>query len=199
MGDPINSNLLILQKVVLGDSGAFREIYSHYRGKLYQYAYALTKSEETADEITQEVFVKIWQKREQINTELNFEAYLKKITLNHVLNFLKKAARDKELQARIYHNVEQIRNSTEEQLLEKELMKTYTAAIEKLSPQKKLIYQLHYNEELTHEEISQKLNISKSTVNNHMVEAVKFIRNYVRSHAEVTCLLIAIIHSFKNR
>jgi RNA polymerase sigma-70 factor (ECF subfamily) len=199
MGDPISSNLLILQKVVLGDSGAFREIYSHYRGKLYQYAYSLTKSEETADEITQEVFVKIWQKREQINTELNFEAYLKKITLNHVLNFLKKAARDKELQARIYHNVEQIRNSTEEQILEKELMKTYTAAIEKLSPQKKLIYQLHHNEELTHEEISQKLNISKSTVNNHMVEAVKFIRNYVRSHAEVTCLLIAIIHSFKNR
>lgn len=188
----------LLTKLSQGDQMAFVEIYNKYRSRMYAYASNLCKSEETAEEIVQEVFIRLWQKREQINVELNFDAYIKKITLNHVLNYLKKAAREKTLQQEIFSYIETIRNTTEENILERELVKTYDEAISKLPPQKKIIYQLSRTEEMTHDQIAEKLNISKNTVKNHMVEATRFIRHYVSQHGSIVCFIIAASNYFRS-
>lgn len=193
----MNENEVLLTKLRNGDELAFAQIYNQYRSKMYTYAYNLCKSSETAEEIVQEVFIRLWQKKAQINTELNFSAYLKKITLNHVLNHLKKVAREKSLQDEIFQYIETIRNTTEDNLLEKELLKTYDEAIENLPPQKKIIYQMSRNEEMSHDQIAEKLNISKNTVKNHMVEATKFIRSYVSKHGSIVCFLIASSNYFR--
>lgn len=187
----------LLIKLRKGDQLAFAEIYNLYRGKMYTYACNLCKSTETAEEIVQEVFIRIWQKKEQINTEMNFAAYLKKVTLNHVLNHLKKVARDRRLQEELFIYIDTIRNTTEDNLLEKELLKTHDQAIALLPPQKKLIYQMSRNEEMTHEQIAEKLNISKNTVKNHMVEATKFIRSYVSKHGSIICFIVASSNYFR--
>lgn len=187
----------LLNRLRNGDQLAFAQIYNQYRSKMYAYAYSLCKSPETAEEIVQEVFIRLWQKKEQINIELNFSAYIKKITLNHVLNHLKKVAREKSLQEEIFNYIESIRNTTEDNILEKELLKTYDEAIALLPPQKKIIYQLSRNEEMTHDEIAEKLNISKNTVKNHMVEATKFIRSYVNKHGSMVCFIIASSNYFR--
>lgn len=186
----------LLTQLRNGDQTAFAEIYNQYRSKIFVYACGLCKSPDVSEEIVQEVFIKIWQKRDQINTELNFGAYIKKITLNHVLNHLKKVAREKTLQQQLFLFIETIRNSTEDNLLEKELLKTYDDAIAKLPPQKKLIYNLSRNQDLSHDEIAKKLNISKNTVKNHMVEATRFIRNYVNQNGSVICFFIAASEYF---
>ncbi|NRF39387.1 RNA polymerase sigma factor [Pedobacter foliorum] len=188
----------LLTKLRNGDQTAFAEIYNQYRSKIFVYACSLCKSPDISEEIVQEVFIKVWQKRDQINTELNFGAYIKKITLNHVLNHLKKVAREKALQQQLFVFIETIRNSTEDNLLEKELLRTYDDAIAKLPPQKKLIYNLSRNEDLSHDEIAKKLNISKNTVKNHMVEATRFIRNYVNQNGSVICFLIAASNYFRS-
>lgn len=188
----------LLIKLRAGDTLAFAEIYNQYRSKIYMYACNLCKSADLAEEIVQEVFIRIWQKREQINTDLNFGAYIKKITLNHVLNHLKKVAREKALQEELFNYITTIRNSTEDNLMEKELLKTYHEAIEQLPPQKKLIYQMSREQDLSHEEIAQELAISKNTVKNHMVEATKFIRNYVNKNGSVICFIIAASNYFRS-
>lgn len=193
-GDSENIDLLV--KLRNGDPSAFAEIYNQYRSKILVYACSLCKSTDYAEEIVQEVFIKIWQKREQINTDLHFGAYIKKITLNHVLNYLKKVAREKVLQQELFNYIDVLRNSTEENLFEKELLKTYDDAIGHLPPQKKLIYAMSRTEDLSHEEIAEKLNISKNTVKNHMVEATRFIRNYVSKNDSVICFLIAASNYF---
>jgi len=175
----------LLIRLSEGDEIAFVKIYNQYRHKIYTYAWQLSKSADTADEIVQEVFIRIWQKRAQINTELSFNAYIRKITLNHVLNHLKKVARQKSLQEEVFQLIEINTSHTEDQLLEKELRKIYVDAIARLPAQKKLIYQMSRTEELSHEEIALKLEISKNTVKNHMVEASRFIREYVRKNAGV--------------
>ena len=180
----------LLIKLKEGDEYAFIQVYNENRNKIYSYAYQLSKSASTAEEIVQEVFIRIWQKRDQINEELNFPAYLKKITLNHVLNHLKKVAREKSLQEQVYHTIEQSANRTEDLLLEKELRKIYIDAIAQLPPQKKIIYQLSRTEELSHDEIAKQLNISKNTVKNHMVEASRFIREYVHKHGGIIGFII---------
>lgn len=187
----------LLIKLKKGDQLAFAEIYNLYRGKMYTYACNLCKSTETAEEIVQEVFIRIWQKKEQINADMNFAAYLKKATLNHVLNYLKKVARDRRLQEELFIYIDAIRNTTEDNLLEKELLKTHDEAIALLPPQKKLIYQMSRNEEMTHEQIAEKLNISKNTVKNHMVEATKFIRSYVSKHGSIICFIVASSNYFR--
>nr|WP_294876985.1 RNA polymerase sigma-70 factor [uncultured Pedobacter sp.] len=187
----ITEDIELLNKLRDGDQVAFAQIYNLYRSKIYLYACNLCKSAETAEEVVQEVFIRIWQKKDQINPELNFDAYIRKITLNHVLNHLKKIARDKVLQDEVLNYMDAIRHSTDESLLEKELLKTYDEAIALLPAQKKLIYQMSRNEEMTHEQIAEKLNISKNTVKNHMVVATKFIRSYVSKHGSIVCFLIA--------
>ncbi|MNY33106.1 RNA polymerase sigma factor [compost metagenome] len=87
-------------------------------------------------------------------------------------------------------------NRTEDQLLEKELRKIYVDAIDQLPAQKKIIYQLSRTEELSHEEIALKLNISKNTVKNHMVEASKFIREQVRKNGGIIGFIIASSNYF---
>jgi RNA polymerase sigma-70 factor (family 1) len=188
----------LLTKLRDGDALAFAEIYNQYRSKIYLYACHLCKSTDLAEEIVQEVFIRIWQKREQINTGLNFGAYIKKITLNHVLNHLKKVAREKALQEELFTYITIIKNSTEDNLLEKELLKTYHEAIEQLPTQKKLIYQMSRDQDMSHDEIAQELAISKNTVKNHMVEATKFIRNYVNKNGSVICFIIAASNYFRS-
>lgn len=189
-------NIELLTKLRNGDQLAFAQIYNQYRSKMYAYASNLCKSPETAEEIVQEVFIRLWQKKEQINTDLNFSAYIKKITLNHVLNHLKKVARERSLQVEVFQYIDAIRNTTEDNLLEKELLKTYDEAIALLPPQKKIIYQMSRNEEMTHDQIAEQLNISKNTVKNHMVEATKFIRSYVGKHGSIVCFIIASSNYF---
>jgi RNA polymerase sigma-70 factor (family 1) len=182
----------LLTRLKNGDQRAFAEVYDLYRGRIYKYASRLCKSGETAEEIVQEVFVRIWQKRDQINPELYFGAYIKKITLNHVINHLKKVAKDRALRDKLFIYIENIRNSTEDNLYEKELRKVYMEAIDKLPPQRKLAYEMSRNDYLSHEEIGEQLGISKHTVKNHIVEASKFIRTYVSHHASIICFIIAI-------
>jgi len=189
-----NTNLLI--KLREGEESAFIEIYNQYRSKVYAYAYQLSKSNVTAEETVQEVFIKIWHKREQLNTELSFPAYIKKITLNHVLNHLKKIARERVLQEEVFNAIETSSNKTEDRILEKELRKIYEEAIERLPQQKKLIYQMSRKDELSHDEIARQLNISKNTVKNHMVEATRSIREYVSKNGSVICFIIASANYF---
>lgn len=196
MNSGLPKDIELLLKLRNGDASAFAEIYNQYRRKILVYASNLCKSEDLAEEIVQEVFIKIWQKRAQINTTLHFGAYIKKITLNHVLNHLKKVAREKVLQQKLFGYIETLRNSTEENLFEKELLKTYDEAIQHLPPQKKMIYHMSRIEDLSHDEIAEKLNISKNTVKNHMVEATRFIRNYVSKNDSVICFLIAASNYF---
>lgn len=183
----------LIRRVIQGDKDAFREIYDHYRGNIFSYACHLTKSKETAHEIVQMVFIRLWLKREQINPDLHFGAYIKKITLHHVLNFIKKTAREQQLQEQVYERMEVIRNSSEEELLLKELQQVYRAAIDRLPPQKKLIFCLSRHDELTHEEIAQRLKISKNTVNNHLVEALRLVRQYIHTHADLACFIVSLL------
>ncbi|WP_212004874.1 RNA polymerase sigma factor [Chitinophaga sp. HK235] len=189
----IPNESVLISRVIEGDKDAFREIYDHYRAHIFAYAYHLTKSKETAHEIVQQVFIRLWLKREQINPALHFGGYIKKATLNHVLNFIRKTAREQQLQEKVYQRMEAMRNTTEEELVMKELQQVYRAAIDKLPPQKKLIYCLSRHDELTHEEIAQKLNISKYTVNNHLVEALRLVRQYVHAHADMAGFLVALL------
>ena len=73
----------LLQQLIKGDAHAFKEIYELYQDKIFAFAYKLTKQKELANDMVQEVYNKLWQKRDHLKSDLNFGAYLKKMTQNH--------------------------------------------------------------------------------------------------------------------
>src|SRR5437762_2311546 len=91
----------LLHQLIKGDEKAFAGIYEFYQGRIFLFAFRLTKSKTEAEEIVQEVFVKLWMKRENIDLEKNFASYIIRITKNLILDRLKKAALDKTIQQRL--------------------------------------------------------------------------------------------------
>jgi RNA polymerase sigma-70 factor (ECF subfamily) len=183
----------LLQQLVQGDADAFRQLYERYQGRIFLFAYRFTKSKNEAEEIVQEVFVRLWEKRGQIKIEKNFSNYILRVTKNLVLDGLKKAAYDKKLQQHIQTQMKALQHHDAEEMLQKELQRLYQQAVGQLSPQRKKVYLLSREEELSYDEIAERLGISKNTVRNQVSEALQFIREYISSHPDLACLVVAMI------
>jgi RNA polymerase sigma-70 factor (ECF subfamily) len=181
-----------LLQLVQGDAEAFTEIYELYKDKVFAFAFTLTKSKELAAEAVQEVFARLWEKRAQLNTDYAFAAYLKKITYHYIIDFFRKTKRDRALQQRLSDNMQALRNTSEDELIGKQLHRLYQDAIDQLPPQQKKIYLLSREGHLGYEAIAGQTGISKNTVRNHMAEAIRFIRHYVSTHTDMACVVLAI-------
>lgn len=181
-----------VQGLIAGDAEAFRNLYTVYQQKVYAFAFRLTKSPDSARDIVQEVFIKLWEKRDQVRPDLSFPAYIKKITQNHTLNFLRNMARNSALQEKVKSNLQILRNTEPESLLEKELLKAYREAVDQLPERQREVYILSREEELSYEQIARQLNISPNTVRNQMVDALKHIRDHVSKNTDLTALILAI-------
>ena len=186
-----NSEKGLLLQLINGDADAFAEVYDLYKDRIFAFAFTLTKSKEIAEEATQEVFIRLWERRNQIDSNYPLTPYIKKITYNYIISFFRKVKLDRQLQQNLYTNMESLRNTNEDELLQKELNKLYQQAIEQLPQQKRTAYMLSREQHLTYEEIALKMGISKNTVRNHMTEAIQFIRNYITNHTDLACLILA--------
>jgi RNA polymerase sigma-70 factor (ECF subfamily) len=185
----------LLQRLTEGDEAAFRELYEYYQGRIFLFAYRFTKSKYRAEEVVQDVFLKLWERRSQIKIETNFASYLIRMARNHILDGLKRVALDKKMQQNMLASMQVLRSSTAEQLLQKELDRLLKQAVDNLSPQRRTVYLLSREEELTYEQIAEKLGISKNTVRNVMVNALQSIREEISNHPDLglTIFLIAVI------
>jgi RNA polymerase sigma-70 factor (ECF subfamily) len=159
---------------------------------------AITHSHYTAEEITQEIFIKLWLCRDILCQVENLDGYIFTIARNKTLNHLRKAAYDvrllKELQERA--SAATTTNNVEERALVSEYDRLLRDALTHLSPQRRLVYQLSRQRGLDHEEIAGQLQLSRNTVKNHMVEALRFIRHYFVEHGSILVLLVVLKNLF---
>ncbi|MFL9484193.1 RNA polymerase sigma factor [Chitinophagaceae bacterium LWZ2-11] len=178
----------LLLQIIKGDTEAYTEVYELYKDKIYAFAFTLTKSKDIAEEIVQDVFLKLWEKRTQIDADKSFTEYIKKITYHQVIDFFRKVKRDRGLQQKLEKNIQALRNANEDELIGKELHILYKKAIEQLPPQKKKVYLLGREGVLKYEEIAAEMGLSKNTVKNHMSEAIQLIRQYISTHY-IDCIM----------
>ncbi len=191
--DIVHSDIGLLNALILGDELAFKHIYQRYNRKIFSFAFYLTKSSDIAEEIVQEVFLKVWEKKADIDPSRDFIPYIRTITQNLVFNFFKKAKREKALQDKISDGMEAIRNNDIDFIIGRELNKILEAAIQALPPQKRIIYSLSRNDSLSYDEIAQQLGLSRNTVRNHMHEAIKSVQDYVSNNTDMNLLVIAML------
>lgn len=171
----------LLLQIANGDEQAFNTLYTQYWDRLYHYLLRITKSHEVSEDIAIEVFLKLWTGRAILPGIRNMDAFLFKVAYNKTMDFFKKVAREKRLQKMITKQIEQSSpNEADYSLLDKESQQMLRELIQELSPQRRLIFTLSRMEGLSHDEIAQKLNLSRQTVKNTMSEAIKSIRSSLK-------------------
>lgn len=171
---------------------AFTHLFHTYHQQLGEYICRITGSITAAEEIVQEAFVKIWTKRHLLNDVENIKSYLYRLCRNQTLNNLRQLAKERANQ----HEWVQTAGSVMEDELNKETyFRLIDEAVTKLPPQQQKAYLLSRSEDLTYEEIANRMNISRDTVKKHLQLAVRFIMNYVRQHAGMPVIAIGIFSS----
>lgn len=191
------NDIRVVEQLAAGDTDAFRRVYNQYHANVYRYALKFVKSRELAKEIVHDVFLKVWEKREQLNPAFSLEGYLIRICKNHVLNVLLKAAREEAWKKEVLHLAERTANQTEDVVVYADYAKYADLAIAQLPPQRQLIFKMCRLEGKSYEEAAQALGISIGTVRDHMLKAGRTVRQYLSAYTgntffELFCLLAAI-------
>ncbi|MBO9635924.1 MAG: RNA polymerase sigma-70 factor [Chitinophagaceae bacterium] len=196
--DPTNNDKELLLQIAAGDETAFSVLFDRYKDKLFTFLFRLTGSADAAEDLIQNIFLKLWTSRESLEEIEHFTAYIFRMGRNMMLNDIRKNARESLLLAEIKKEMATEQHSLSDPCDISELRQKLQEAVNRLPPQQKKIYQLSRESGLKREEIAAMLAISPSTVNNHLFQALKSIREYItpylRGLAGVECFVTLLRH-----
>jgi len=174
------------------DKGAYAEIFKLYSNKVYRLAVHYFHNEDDAEEIVQEVFLKIWIKRKSIKSPEAFSSFLYTTAKNMIFDSFKKEVRHKAYTEYLSKsNFHQQTENTEETVFYNDLEKIYTELLEELPAKRKEVFTLSRREGYSNQEIAEKMNISIKTVEEHIYQSLKFLKEIIKKRYEMIILLIA--------
>ncbi|HEY1062226.1 MAG TPA: sigma-70 family RNA polymerase sigma factor [Daejeonella sp.] len=184
----------LLIKVSAGEEDAFRQLFLKYHQQLGIHIFRITNSVDIAEEIVQDVFLKIWMSRETLVRVRNFKAYLFVISKNHTLNCLRKLSREQ------INKKEWEDSSVKILTSESDSLNIYYClldeAIDQLPPQQQKVYLLSRHERLRYTEIANRLNLSCETVKKYLQIATASITAYVKTNSEAAIILLIVLTFF---
>lgn len=182
-------NTLIALKA--GEESAFREIFDQNFRKLYAFSFRLLKNKEQAEEVVNDTLMNVWTNRDRLNADFPIAPYLYTITRRLALNTLRQLATSQKAIDQLWLSMENITNDTEESVLLSDLQRFTEAALITLPPQQQIVFRLSRFEGLNYDEIAIKLNISRNTVKNHLVAALKTLKTHFNQSDVAYFLLLS--------
>lgn len=163
------------------DKKAFTELYERYWERLFHTAAHALENKQEAEECVQDIFFSLWSRRETIVLKYAIHTYLSVAVKYSIIDIMKKRKKDRQYTKERLPFIDIVAPSAESSLLEKELWERLERTIELLPEKCKIIYKMSREEGKTHDQIAKELNISKKTVNNHLVRSLKDIKNTISS------------------
>lgn len=184
---------LLLSQVAEGNEKAFRELFEQYSDSIYGAAFAYTKSSLLAEEIVQEVFLKVWNKKESLPGVQDFPGYIFIIARNRILNVLRRRVTENHYLRNHSARLIDHGQTPEQEYIFKESKEILNKAVLQLPPRQRVIYQLIREQGLKLGEAAEQLGLSRNTVRNQLAKAMGAIRSYVRQHADEGLLLFTLL------
>jgi len=180
----------LISRFKSGDMAAFKKIYDSFSKPLYRFALSYMKDSFEAEEIVQDVFLKLWEKRDEIDEQKSFKSYLYRITVNKIFNELKHRVVKRKYDQHLL-NIDQVSEETPESSLQfQELNNKLEHILSKLPEQQRNIFIMSRWQGLSNAEIAQNLSLSARTVENQIYRAAKFIKLHLSNDYPIVILVI---------
>ena len=187
---------LLLRKVSEGDWDAYARLFNHYLPGLTRYIFPFAgQSMPDTEEVIQEVFIKVWERRASLGDIQSFDRYLFRMAKNKLINLLNKERADRNVQAQYARAREKEHAGPESLLQYNEYQCTAQRGIAALSPKLREVFLLSTQEGLTLDQISAGLRLPKETVKKRLYTAIAFVKTYLRENAQWPSLLLWLILS----
>lgn len=184
---PFNDKQLF-KEVSEGNERAFRIIYNRYYQRMYSFAGKVVKSPHVAEEIVQEVFIRLWEQRELLSEVKNPDNYVFIVIRNHTYNYLRAAANEQIRREKLWEALQQ-RAADESTSLEAEEAEQFLEKLlAKLSPQQRKIFRMSREDGFSHQQIAEELHLSKDTVKKHVANSLKIFKAHLKNFVQLLFL-----------
>lgn len=186
----------LLEALRQGSGSAFEALYERYRSRIYYNMLKIVRSEAIAEELLQDVFMKVWELRERIDPSQSFKAFLFRISGNLAIDFYRREARQRIIEAAAVLAEDEGYEHVQQHIDFKEAEALLGEAIAKLPPQRQRVFRMIRMEGRSYEEVADALSISRKTVQDHVVKANQWLRDSLRDDYGILMLLLAVSFSF---
>lgn len=186
------TDTFLAQKIRNGSEKAFREIYERYHVQMYYIAKKYVKDAALAEDAVQDVFLKLWNKRQRLDAEKSIKGFLFTMLKNHLLNMLRDHKKEIISVSAVQVELLPNKNMTEEELVYKEYHDIVKRGLRELSDRKREVFELKAFNGHTNSEIADLLKINVRTVKTHYYNSSQFIREYLKIHSGIISLLFAL-------
>jgi len=173
----IPSEKELLLRLRDGEYSAFETLYNKHSRAIGQRLFRLLKSWDLAEDVLQELFIKLWNSRGVIDPERPLEAYLYRISANLVNDYFRNVSRNKKLAEELWHRISDAYNPFEEMSAVDADLELFRS-IDRLPDQRKKVFLLCKMEKKSYAEVSRLLQISEAAVNDHITKANRFLKNH---------------------
>jgi RNA polymerase sigma-70 factor (family 1) len=190
---PLHNESDLVSLFQQGHEGAFTQLYHNYSEPLYYNILKLVKNPTIAEELVQDIFARIWQRRAQVNPEGNFGGYLFRISRNSVIDFFRQLQKEQAAYSIIREAVTKDYLLMEEALLDRENEVLMHKAVASLAPQRKRAWELCKVNGLSYEQAAQEMGVALPTVKAHMAAAREGIKSYLLRNTDLSIGLLTII------
>ena len=178
----------ILHRLKEGDKRALTILYDSYWKPLFASSYLLLKDRELCEEMIQDIFIEIWNRRLELQIKVSIKNYLYACVRYKVFTEFR---RDKPERVELYDDINgRFQYSTPEtRMIHEELEQHVTLVVESLPDKCQIVFKLSRNEQLSHKQIAEQLGISTKTVENHITNALKILRDSLGNVLAVEIIL----------
>lgn len=158
------------------DKANFKMLYDAYHQRIYSFALFLTHSQLLAEEVTQEIFIKIWEHRKTLPQIKTFDAWLSTIVRNQCYTYLNRLSKERLVMQGIVNQEEQVSDSADQKMILDEYSVIYRSILDNLPKQQRKVFILSRQDGIKYQEIASLLGLSINTVKSHMKAALKKVR-----------------------
>jgi RNA polymerase sigma-70 factor (ECF subfamily) len=173
----------LARKISVGQKPAYQELFERYAQRIYNFSLAYLKNKGDAEELVQDVFLKIWEKREMLDHSKNIKSFIFKIAVNTIYDFMRRKNIENAFNDFSKANFNSETENTWHTVIFEDMQQNLQSLILQLPEQQQKIFKLSKTEGLSNDEIAASLNLSKRTVENHLYRAISFLKEHFRDES----------------
>lgn len=185
---------MLMERVAAGDRVAFTALYTRHLDNLFGYVYLFTKSEEESEEVVQKVFVNIWEHRDSLIIVKSFKGFIFRCAKNRLIDLSRSERAKAKMVALLQPLSEESEERSDSHLIVNQYSHIIDTAIQLLPEKRKEIVKLRTQDDLSLDEIAEKLSISKFVVKKQLYAGLRFIRAYLEKFGELTPTILAVMN-----